>query len=305
MNKYLLTIATLIMMTFSFYRTQGQIPNAGFESWTTHTGFGTYLTPDSWGTLNQLTGLAGQFTATRVTPGNSGTYAIRLQAIPGIPFIGSVPGILSSGQINTQTFGSAGGFPINFRPLMFKGYYKYDLTAGLDTATIAIVMTMWNTVTNSRDTVGLGGTQFRTDQQTWTSFSAFIIPTSASIPDTISILILSGSLTSANPGALFLDDLSYYPNPAGISEVNNEFNHFSVYPNPASTNMNVKYDDFNTNPASLTIYDVTGRELDRMLLTQQNSTINTTKYPNGIYFYQLSDKNNQGLLNGKFSIINN
>lgn len=301
MIKQILITIVIFFITTSFSIGQNPIPNPGFENWTTHSGLSSYDTPDNWATLNTLTGPLGQATATKVTPGNSGNWAIRLQGIT-IPFVGTFPGILSTGQINTTTFFASGGIPINFKPLMLKGYYKYDLSAGLDTATIAILESKWNTSTGKRDTVGLGGTQFNTNKTAWTSFTAFILPLSMVIPDTISIVVFSGSFTSANPGALFLDDFSFFPFSSGIDELNIS-NHFSVYPNPANENINIKFDDFISNPSTLIISDLSGRIINTISLKEHLTTINTLNYAQGIYFYQLIDNDNKNLLNGKFSII--
>ena len=307
MIKKLLLLTVLFLGVFTFVKGQTPIPNASFENWTTHSGLTSYQTPDGWQTLNQLTSLAGQFTAKRDTHHYAGSYSIRLQGIAGIPFIGTVPGMLSTGVINQTNFSATGGFPVNFRPYELKGYYQYDLSAGLDTATIVILLSKWNTTTNSRDTVGLGGTQFRTNVSTWTSFTAFILPvpfTSTVIPDTCSIIILSGSLTSATPGALYLDDLSFFPANSGIGEVSTGNNHLFVYPNPAATSLTVKYEDYATIKASMVLTDVSGRIVSNEHLTQQITTISTTGLADGIYFYRLLDGNQTPLATGKISIIN-
>jgi len=302
MIKQILITIVIIFIATSFLFGQNPIPNPGFENWTTHTGLSSYETPDNWATLNQLTSLAGQYTATKVTPGHSGNWAIKLQGIT-ITGIGTVPGLLSTGQINNTNFSASGGFPINYKPLLFNGYYKYDLSAGLDTATIAVLETMWNTSTGKRDTVGIGGTTFATNKGSWTSFTAIIIPINNEIPDTVSIVFLSGSFTSANPGALFLDDLSFFPASSGVNELNIS-NHFSLYPNPSSNNnVNIRFDDFETNPSSLIISDLTGRILNTISLKDHLTTLNTSNYADGIYYYQLIDKDNKNLLNGKFTII--
>ncbi len=304
MNKYLL-LMVLLVGRMSLGISQNAIPNPGFEDWTAHTGFGSYETPDGWQTLNQLTALATVFTAKKDAPGYSGNYAVRLQGIAGVPFVGTVPGILSSGIINQQTFAATGGFGVNFRPLEFKGYYKYDLTAGLDTATIAIFLTKWNTSTSSRDTVGIGGTQFKTDQQTYVAFNAFIIPlpfNSTVIPDTVSILILSGSLTSANPGALYLDDLSFYPVSAGIEEVNFGNHDLIIYNNNAASSISIKYPEFRETTATVVISDITGRAVGNVILKEEITTFNTGSFAPGLYFYNIIGEDKKSLATGKFTI---
>ena len=303
MIKRLLILTAIIFGICAFSEGQNPIPNPGFENWTSHTGLSPYDTPDNWATLNNFTGLLGQTTAKKVTPGNSGNWAIKLQGI-NIPNVFTFPGILSSGTINTTNFNATGGFPVNFKPLLFKGYYKYDLSAGSDTAIITVLETKWNTTTSSRDTVGLGLQTFTGNQTTWTSFTTIIFPLSSATPDTIAIVVLSGSFTSPNPGALYLDDFSFYPNSSGINEINNITNHFAIYPNPASENLNIRYDNFETDKANVIVSDVTGRTINSISINQQTTSLNTFDYANGMYFYRLADKDNQNLVNGKFLIIN-
>jgi hypothetical protein len=301
MIKQILTAIVIIFIATGFAIGQNPIPNPGFENWTTHTGLSSYDTPDNWGTLNTFSGPFGQTTATKVAPGNSGNWAIRLQGL-NITGLGTIPGILSSGQISTTNFTASGGIPVNYRPLAFNGYYKYDLSAGLDTATVAIVETKWNTTTGASDTVGLGASFFATNVTSWTSFTVFIIPTSIETPDTVSILFLSGSLTNSHPGALYLDDFTFSPFSSGINELN-VANHFTVYPNPASDNIYFKYDDFGSNPATLIISDLSGRIINNKAIKNEITTLSTLNLADGLYFYHLVDSNNQNLLNGKFTII--
>ncbi len=65
------TILSLVAIAISSASLFAQIPNNGFENWTT---VGAYSVPNSWGTLNNTTTLAGVYTATVGTPGSCGKW---------------------------------------------------------------------------------------------------------------------------------------------------------------------------------------------------------------------------------------
>ena len=54
------TIYFLLVSTFIPLLTQAQIPNSGFEDWTSMI---TYNNPSLWGTLNNVTASANTFTS--------------------------------------------------------------------------------------------------------------------------------------------------------------------------------------------------------------------------------------------------
>lgn len=52
-----------------------QIPNSGFENWTT---MGSYSNPDNWDQLNAMTNPNSVYTCVKGTPGNPGSSYIKL-----------------------------------------------------------------------------------------------------------------------------------------------------------------------------------------------------------------------------------
>ncbi|MEI6774112.1 MAG: T9SS type A sorting domain-containing protein [bacterium] len=54
---------------------------------------------------------------------------------------------------------------------------------------------------------------------------------------------------------------------------------FNVYPNPCTTVLNVSTE----NPCTIVIYDITGREVGGAILEKENSIINVSEWPKGIY----------------------
>ncbi len=89
------------------------------------------------------------------------------------------------------------------------------------------------------------------------------------------------------------------PFPTAIPQISIK-NNVNVYPNPANNQINfvtgVKED------AYILIYDLTGRELEKVAVKNGMSTLNTNAYNNGVYLYSLTDNSGNLIDRGKFII---
>jgi hypothetical protein len=85
-----------------------------------------------------------------------------------------------------------------------------------------------------------------------------------------------------------------------ITEIPNNLSKFSIYPNPANDELNI------LNPsmegAFMIIYDLMGREMDKVYLNERLTKINTSNYSNGLYSYHVFNTKTESLLTGKFII---
>ena len=100
-------IITILCITVFARVSFAQIPNSGFENWTS---VGSYIIPDNWGTLNPVTYPSGIYTCMKGAPGNPGATFLKLisKTIPGT---GVMPGVAVSGVLNTTTFRLFQDFP--------------------------------------------------------------------------------------------------------------------------------------------------------------------------------------------------
>jgi hypothetical protein len=88
-------------------------------------------------------------------------------------------------------------------------------------------------------------------------------------------------------------------NGTGINEVTDNAGSL-VYPNPAQIVLNIKLATCQT--GFVKIMDVTGREVSTSQFTDKMASINTSRFANGIYFYQVFDKSSNLIDRGKFSV---
>src|ERR1035437_2474394 len=144
--KKIIYILTALMFVFTISRAQ-TIPNAGFETWTSMTG---YDLPTGWDNLNTKTNSMSMYTCTKGTPGDPGTAYLKLTS----KTIGAnvVPGITVCGVLDTTTMQPVSGFAYNMRPLHFTGNWQH-MIFGSSQGSVSAVLTRWDNATSQRVTV--------------------------------------------------------------------------------------------------------------------------------------------------------
>ncbi|HTB32287.1 MAG TPA: T9SS type A sorting domain-containing protein [Bacteroidia bacterium] len=87
--------------------------------------------------------------------------------------------------------------------------------------------------------------------------------------------------------------------PSAINEISIK-NNVNIFPDPANNQVNfitgVKQDAF------ISIYDITGREIEKVAVKNSNAMLNTGSYSNGVYLYSLTDNSGNLLDRGKFVV---
>lgn len=66
---------------------------------------------------------------------------------------------------------------------------------------------------------------------------------------------------------------------------------FSIYPNPATDAITIDLSSFNSHIARITIYDITGKQIELLETTSAKTAINTEDFKAGIYFISVSINN--------------
>jgi len=281
-------LLTIIVIAAAINGQAQDIPNPGFEVWNEEGGpFSGYLDPADWTTLNGQTAILGITPVTRASGDDAyaGDYALRLET----NFIGIVsqmaPGLCILGNIDTESQTIYGGIPINDRPNALTGWFKYAPN-GVDTGEVRMTLTRWDDLAQTRDTIGVG-TYYPTETtENYTFFSAPVVYESELIPDTMQVVLVSGSQFVAEEGsAIYFDELMLEYIPTGVeSQITEEL---TVFPNPASQSIR-----FDMSEAEQVIaYNLYGRLVKQWTTNPGQEQLSVADLPAGQYILQFSKAN--------------
>ncbi len=265
-----------------------QIPNAGFESWTSH---GAYSTPDGWDNLDSLTSLASVYTCSQKTPGFSGMYSVKLssQSVTGF---GVVPGIAVSGKLDATTHLPASGFAYAGRPAFLTGEWQY-MAMGSSSGHIAVLLTKWNTMTNHRDTVSFTDHTLAGMAMAWAPFSIPLSYVSDSTSDSAMIFLSASGTTPAAGDYLWADNLALSGTvPTAVHNLGLAIEAVAIFPNPTNGEAHIEFTTAEGSNFSINVTTATGQlVLSKIGHTQagiNSITLNTKPLVPGLYFVKLS-----------------
>ncbi len=277
MKKITTILATLLVIAIT---SVAQIPNNGFENWST---YGNGMIPDGWWSSNDSVSSSGTyFPVTRSTdhfPSNVGNYSIcltnNLSLLPGWEAIGLAwPGEWSGNDYPA--------FPIIGHPLSLCGYYKF-LPQNNDSMRIFICL-----YENGVD-VAQASLIDNTTASEWTSFS---IPIPGySNADSARIMLSSFNCDNGfniqGNSVLFIDNLSFDTLINSVATHNSMNKLFNLYPNPASDMVTLNIDNRNNNELKLNIYNDIGLLVKSEILNQNKHQISIGELSNGIYLFTI------------------
>lgn len=285
-------------------------PNAGFETWSSTTGEASQ--PTGWVSYNVFTSpLINSSNPVSVTQAVSplayvGTYSAKIATVdlttnPAFATLPNKAGILMAGSILLTPPYIRAGYAYTSRPQTMSYAAKYNPING-DSAYAFVLLTKWNTVNMSRDTVAAGYDLINTTLQIYMTRTIALTydPTmSTVIPDTAQIFFSSSMVANPQVGSALWIDALQFSGYVGVSEstMNTGVN---VYPNPSSTitNFEVSSDE----AYQVVIADVTGREVSRLMITNKNAKLNSSEMVAGTYTYSVITKENEVMSRGKFSV---
>lgn len=249
-----------------------QIPNGGFEDWTTG---GAYQDPTNWITFNELTSLEGvSLSCEQGSPGAVGNHYAMLTT-RNTADIGLLPGIIGVGSAAAED----GGFPYTSRPGAFTGQWQYDVMTD-DSAFAAVQFTHWNTATQSEDVVGVGVLYASGTVSSWQTFNVPIMYFIGSTPDSAFVTVGSSSYTNPVEGSTMkIDDLAFGGTAAGIDEAEVAIG-LRMYPSPTADVLHVTA---NQPIAEVTLMDMTGRIVLDQGTNDQALTFNVADLHAGRY----------------------
>lgn len=259
------TLLTLTLLLCICYRSQAQIPNGGFETWTNND-------PDGWVTTNGLMLLGNPQSVFKSTDAHSGSFACEVNTVnitnkpPGV-FVPDYTGSIFTGKQVFVT--SYFGFPYTNKPGLLRYWYKYNARNN-DTASVLAYTTKWNSALQKRDTLSIAMGIIKDSVGVYTKGEVmFFIMDSVNTPDSAVVLFASSMITATASGAkLLLDDIEFAGGNVGVDE--KEALRFNLYPNPSTDGLIRVQLQQPASLAEITVFDLQGRKI----LMQQTGALN-------------------------------
>jgi len=286
------------------------------ETWVT-VGSTAFQNPQGWASFNLSTGplsVAAQTVYKITTPATDVFQGLASAEIVtsymDSPFAPHVPnpyrpghsydtmGIMALGSYAAATFRF--GQPIAIRPTVLTFASKYT-PAGSDSAYVIAFITKWTGT--SRDTIARG--IYRTGATT-SNYSINHITMSYNplyvsvVPDTQMIYCSSSRYRTVGSkiGSAFYVDAFCWDCTLGINQLNENAS-ISVYPNPASNEINFSS---TVNANYIEIYDITSRKFGIYPMQNNKVQIQTETFPLGLYIYDVLNEKKEVISRGKFEV---
>lgn len=282
----------IIMKTFTFLGAallsivaQAQIPNAGFENWTTETKETiTFHELTGWYTPNMSNAFNNeQEMAAQTQDAYEGVSALKLSNFENKNHMpASAFPMMQAGKDEFTD-----KFPVSGKITALKGFYKYDYTTAHDSCSMSIM------VFRKGLNIGYGEFIGSTKVNNYSAFSAVITYFQDSIPDSASINIFT-SVNDLHVGSvLTIDALTLSGSTTGITEYTKPRVKASVYPNPVYGMAGVEFELMQPGTTSVEVYNVLG-VLVHVLASNGQFTAgthrldwNTENFPEGMYFIKI------------------
>jgi hypothetical protein len=317
MKKTMLLVASLLTAALS----QSQIINPDFTTWHTNFANASAMDPNSgigntgWWDFNVLSG-SGSYGSSPVsvfqdntTVYTGDTYSCKIETVvltatshTFISAYGNFPdtiGLLFCGNEN-GTGKYTPKEPFTQRISSFNFEYQYA-PVGKDTG--FAVVALYHFSGGKSNQLGFGVMELTT-AASWTLAQVPIFwDSTTGNPDSILVEFSSSNLDKGQkpmPGStLWLDHVTTSL-PAGINEVSAADTKVSVYPNPASTEVNFSISGEQAYKAEM--YDITGQKMNTYNIVNNSLRVNTSGYATGLYFYKIYDQTGNLLNIGKLCI---
>jgi hypothetical protein len=278
MKKIILSLSTIILTSTSLL---AQIPNNGFESWSS---VGTYSVPNGWGTLNNTTTLSGIYTATKGTPGSPGTSYLKLTSKTIATSV--VNGMAVSGVLDSITMTPKSGFAFNQRPASLTGKWQH-MIYGSSQGSIIVKLTRWDSGINARVSVASGSVTLSGMAMSWANFTIPLTYAEGNNPDSCIIVLKASGSNPTNNDYLWVDNLAFSGTVTGLKNQESFLSDMNVFPNPSIETINVNLNLKTAQKVSVELFDMTGKLVISkdfgIIQGDTKQVINVNGIPKGTY----------------------
>lgn len=202
-----------------------QLPNMDFEDWGYHDSSGGKYQDACGGVWTSSNALSYGITASfNIMPSNEARGGNSAASIATKSLVGPLisPGILFTGRYKSYNFSGFDinantefGVPFAQKPSGLEGYCKYNPAPG-DSGLAFVLLTRYDSVAHSRDTVGYGQKFLSGPNSSYTLFSvpiSYSYPAGTALPDTVLLFFSSSKgaleLVGSAGSSLLIDDLVF------------------------------------------------------------------------------------------------
>jgi hypothetical protein len=283
MNK--ISVIAILLLSFLSLVITAQIPNAGFESWTSTKG---YDVPVNWDNLNDITAPVNVFTCMKDTNWDTGSAYLKLVS-DSVKNTGVLPGIAVCGTIDKSTLKPKSGFAYHERPAMLTGKRQFMGNRD-DHGYIIVCFTKWNPLSHKRDTIGYGKETLEGMEMAWTDFIIPISFSASSSPDSCVIVFSASGATPLQHSYLYIDDLSF-KGTASVNKQNERGETFHLFPNPVVNKLQLDLTGIKSEIKLMQITDIQGNCLIKITAAACDH-VDVSGLSGGIYFIQIQTPQN-------------
>jgi len=287
MKRSILMLILLIAVAMS---AEAQIPNNGFENWTTA---GTCLQPKGWACINDWMGSTENcYSMSRSTdhyPASVGSYSIKIENTISIwPDYGAA-GLVWTGD--STGFGTDNpAFPITGHPTSLCGYFKFIPEFG-DTMDIHFALYKNGMeVTSGRLTGNASVSE-------WTPFIIPVTDPEYSAADSARIMMSSffaDHFIVYGNSVLYVDNLSFDNLISSTDDRDSQSISFNLSPDPAGAFVMLNFNSTFHERIFVNIYSPAGVLIKSALLDQDQKKINISDLSEGIYVLAVKSKDMTG-----------
>jgi hypothetical protein len=168
-----------------------------------------------------------------------------------------VNGIAVSGVIDPVTQQAVSGFAFSQQPASFNGKWQH-MIYGSSQGSINVSLTRWDAGTNSRVIVAMANKTLTGMAMSWTNFSIPFVYSDGQAPDSCIIVMKASGSNPTQDDYLWVDNLSFVGNVAGINETISPFAEMSIYPNPAEGHVVLNLNSLVEDKLNLDVYTLAG-----------------------------------------------
>lgn len=315
-------IALLFTASVLFASAQAQVANSSVETWRNYSaGSATLEAPDNWFgadslvyTFAPLAGATPQKGLFKDNDAHTGSFAAKLVTRDLTGFV--APGMLVNANPELDfnnldpnnplaSLSYEGGTSVSQRYNSLVAWVKY-VPSGSDAGAISIIAIKNGIGAGGKDSVVGGGTLYINASANYTEIMVPITYKDATIvPDKMIISFLSSDLSGENGttpqdgSTMYVDDISLSM-ATGVKELFTQSALSNVYPNPASSVLNLSAT--NANELSVRIFNATGAFMENATF-KNNTQVSLQNFASGIYFYEIKDVKDKKVQKGSFSVV--